>query len=314
VNSKTKIIMNSKLKILPLILGVTALLFCLAATSCKGKTKGEVTRDKEESVSPDEQTMEQIKSAEKVFNALPTPLEVAQLIKEAGAKFDATLLNPVENKSNYTTSKSMALNLGVFVCDLSFASMYDETSLLVSYLEAAEDMATGLGILDAIDETTIERLEQNINNRDVIMEIVSETFLNSQAYLEDDEQHAVAATIIAGGFVEGLYISTNMVDMKTFKGNKLVGTIADQKMSVDDLIRLLETYNENTAIRELIGPIRELKTLYDKIERSSAPSSAQYNEKSGMTEITGAAKSEIKQDTFLAIKDKVAEIRNVYVK
>jgi len=160
VNSKTKIIINSKLKILPLILGVTALLFCLAATSCKGKTKGEVTRDKEESVSPDEQTMEQIKSAEKVFNALPTPLEVAQLIKEAGAKFDATLLNPVENKSNYTTSKSMALNLGVFVCDLSFASMYDETSLLVSYLEAAEDMATGLGILDAIDETTIERLNR----------------------------------------------------------------------------------------------------------------------------------------------------------
>ena len=44
---------------------------------------------------------------------------------EAGARFDATLLNPVENKSNYTTSKSMALNLGIFVCDLSFASMYE---------------------------------------------------------------------------------------------------------------------------------------------------------------------------------------------
>jgi len=308
------IIMNSKLKILPLILGVTALSICLAATSCKGKTKGEGSKDKEETVSADEQTMEQIKSAEKVFNALPTPLEVAQLIKEAGAKFDATLLNPVENKSNYTTSKSMALNLGIFVCDLSFASMYDETSLLVNYMEAAEDMATGLGILDAIDETTIERLEQNINNRDVIMEIVSETFLNSQAYLEDDEQHAVAATIITGGFIEGLYISTNMVDMKNFKGNKLVGTIADLKMSVDDLIRLLETYNDNSAIRELIGPIRELKTLFDRIERSTTPSSAQYDETTGVTEITGSARTELKTETFLTIKNKVAEIRNVYVK
>jgi hypothetical protein len=306
--------MNSKLRILPLILGVTALSICLVATSCKGKKKAEGTKEKQEVVSADEQTMEQIKTAEKVFNALPTPLEVAQLIKEAGAKFDATLLNPVENKSNYTTSKSMALNLGIYVCDLSFASMYDETSLLVNYMEAAEDMATGLGILDAIDETTVERLEQNINNRDVIMEIVSETFLNSQAYLEDDEQHAVAATIIAGGFVEGLFISTNMVDMKTFKSNKLVGTIADQKMSVDDLIRLLKTYNDNSAIQELIGPIRELKTLFDKIPRSSAPSSAEYDEKTGVTEITGAARSEIKQETFLAIKDKVAEIRNNYVK
>lgn len=306
--------MNSKLKVMPLILGVTALSICLVATSCKGKTKGEASKDQVETVSADEQTMEQIKSAEKVFNALPTPLEVAQLIKEAGATFDAGLLNPVENKSNYTTSKSMALNLGIFVCDLSFASMYDETSLLVKYMEAAEGMATGLGILDAIDETTIERLEQNINNRDVIMEIVSETFLNSQAYLEDDEQHAVAATIITGGFIEGLYISTNMVDMKKFKGNKLVGTIADQKMSVDDLIRLLETYNENTAIRELIEPIRGLKTLFDKIERSTTPSSAQLNETTGVTEISGSARTELKPETFLAIKDKVAEIRNLYVK
>jgi hypothetical protein len=314
VNSKTKIIMNSKLKILPLILGVSALSICLVATSCKGKTKGEGTKDTEETVSADEQTMEQIKNAEKVFNALPTPLEVSQLIKEAGAKFDATLLNPVENRSNYTTSKSMALNLGIYVCDLSFASMYDETSLLINYMEAAEDMATGLGIIDAIDETTIERLEQNINNRDVIMEIVSETFLNSQAYLEDDEQHAVAATIITGGFIEGLYISSNMVDMKDFKGNKLVGTIADQKMSVDDLIRLLETYNDNTAIRELLGPIRELKTLFDRIERSTTPSSAELDETTGVTEITGSARSELKPETFLTIKDKVAEIRNIYVK
>ncbi|HHU99334.1 MAG TPA: hypothetical protein PK005_00800 [Bacteroidales bacterium] len=305
--------MNSKLKILPLILGVTALAFCLVATSCKGKTRGDASRDKAEAVSPDEQTMEQIKNAEKVFNALPTPLEVAQLMKEAGARFDATLLNPVENKSNYTSSKSMALNLGTYVCDLSFASMYDETSLLVNYMEAAEDMATGLGILDAIDETTVERLEQNINNRDVIMEIVSETFLNSQAYLEDDEQHAVAATIIAGGFIEGLYISTRLVDMKNYKGNKLVQTIADQKMSVDDMIRLLETYTDNTAIRELLGPIHDLKAIFDKIERSTTPSNAQYNEKIGMTEITGAAKSDMKQEVFLEIRDKVAEIRNSYV-
>ncbi len=306
--------MNRKFKILPLILGVTALVVCMAATSCKGKTKGKEAKETEENISADEQTMEQIKSAEKVFNALPTPLEVAQLIKEAGARFDATLLNPVENKSNYTTSKSMALNLGIYVCDLSFASMYDETSLLVNYMESAEDMATGLGIIDAIDETTIEKLEQNINNRDVIMEIVSETFLNSQAYLEDDEQHAVAATIIAGGFLEGLYISTHMVDMKSFKGNKLVGTIADQKMSVDDLIRLLETYNDNTAIQELLGPIRELKTIFDKVERSSTPAATKYDSKTGVTEITGAAISEINQETFLAIKAKVAEIRNNFVK
>ncbi len=306
--------MNSKLKFIPLLLVVTLLAICVIAPSCKGRRGGTAVRDMEELFTPDEQTMEQIKTAERVFNALPTPLEVAHLIKEAGARFDATLLNPVENRNNYNTSKTMALNLGIYVCDLSFASMYDETSLLVNYMEAAKVMANGLGITEAIDGTTIERLEQNINNRDVIMEIVSETFLNSQAYLEDDEQHAVAATIITGGFIEGLYISTAMVDMKSFRGNKLVATIADQKMSVTDLIRLLETYRQNRAVDELLGPIRELKLLFDQIERTAEPVTAQYDKTSGMTDISGAVKTAIKQETFLAIRDKVTEIRNIYVK
>jgi len=80
------------------------------------------------------------------------------------------------------------------------------------------------------------------------------------------------------------------------------------------MIRLLETYNDNTAIQELLGPMRELKTLFDKIERSKTPSSTQYDKATGVTEITGSALSEMKPATFLAIKEKVSEIRNAYVK
>ncbi|MCK7534125.1 MAG: hypothetical protein MZV63_25420 [Marinilabiliales bacterium] len=104
----------------------------------RGGRKGEAVDNTGEKVSADAETVKHIKNAEKVFNALPTPLEIAHLIKGTGATFDETLLNPVENKSNYTTSKSMALNLGVFTCDLSFASMYDQTSMIINYMEAAE--------------------------------------------------------------------------------------------------------------------------------------------------------------------------------
>jgi hypothetical protein len=72
---------------------------------------------------------ENIKQAEKIFYTLPSPLESAMLIKSAGAVFDEDLLNPVDNTRNYNTNKSMALNLGIYTCDLSFASLYDQTSL-----------------------------------------------------------------------------------------------------------------------------------------------------------------------------------------
>ena len=44
-------------------------------------------------------------------------------------------------------------------------------------------MADGLGILDAIEQADIDKLEENIHNTDVIMDIVSQTYLNSNSYL-----------------------------------------------------------------------------------------------------------------------------------
>ena len=68
--------------------------------------------------------VEDIKQAEKIFNALPSPLESAMLIKSAGARFDDNLLNPIRNDNSYVTNKSMDFNLGIYTCDLRFASLY----------------------------------------------------------------------------------------------------------------------------------------------------------------------------------------------
>ena len=146
------------------------------------------------------------------------------LIKSAGARFEESLLNPVSSVNNYVTNKSMALNLGIYTCDLSFASLYEQTQLIVNYMNAAKKMADGLGILKAIEQSQIDRLEENINNSEVIMEIVSETFMNSNSYLEENGQPAIAAMVLVGGWVEGLYISTQLVDMKDFNGNKTCRT------------------------------------------------------------------------------------------
>ena len=206
-------------------------------TSCNSGGRGSKKAADSLDVSPDNAAIyDDIKKAEKIFYTLPSPLESAMLIKSAGALFDDRLLNPIENTKNYNTNKSMALNLGIYTCDLSFASLYDQTQLIINYMNAAKSMADGLGILDVIQQEDIDRLEENIHNTEVIMEIVSQTYLNSNSYLEDNNQPAIASMVLTGGWLEGLYISTQLVDMKDFNGNKLVGRIIDQKLSIDILI------------------------------------------------------------------------------
>ena len=257
---------------------------------------------------------DEIKQAEKIFNALPSPLESAMLIKSAGARFNETLLNPIGNVNNYVTNKSMALNLGIYTCDLSFASLYEQTQLIIDYMNAAKKMADGLGILKAIDQSTIDKLEENINNSEVIMEIVSETFMNSNSYLEDNGQPAVAAMVLVGGWFEGLYISTQLVDMHDFNGNKLVGRIIDQKLSIGILLNLLQSSKGNPAVDELVIQVNKLKIVFDKISITTSKIRPVFDKTSNTTMLKSDVKTDMTPEVFKELATTVAEIRSTFVK
>ena len=104
---------------------------------------------------PNDEMMEEFAKSKLIFYSLPSPLETAMLIKRSGASFNEELLNPLENIDKYTTNKKMALNLGVYSADLSYTSLFDQTQSSIKYMANAKRLADGLGILDAIDESTI---------------------------------------------------------------------------------------------------------------------------------------------------------------
>jgi hypothetical protein len=113
--------------------GILMVVFLFAALliGCKGGPKAEKEEVSVDVPKDNAAVYEDIKQAEKIFQALPSPLESAMLIKSAGARFDPALLNNIKNVNIYVTNKSMALNLGIYTCDLSFASMYEQTQLII---------------------------------------------------------------------------------------------------------------------------------------------------------------------------------------
>lgn len=304
--------MNEKYRVSSGIILVLILVISLF-TGCKGGKKAPQEEIPVTSPQDNAAVLQDIKKAEKIFNALPSPLESAQLIKSAGAKFNGALLNPVKNQTSYVTNKAMALNLGVYTCDLSFASLYEQTNLLLDYMNAAKKMADGLGILDAISQEDIDKLEENINNSEVIMDVVSQTFMNSNSYLEDNGQPATAAMVLVGGWIEGLYISTQMVEMKEFDGNKLVSRIIDQKLSIDILMDLLNSSKGNPAVDELVVQVAKLKAVFDKINIKSSPVRTEYDQASNTTVLKSEVQTDMTPPVFQELAKIVAEIRNSFV-
>ena len=303
----------------PLLFGrIFLLLFLMLGMILTGcnlgkKSEGEGSGDFEASGTLDTETQEQLNTAKRIFYALPSPLETAMLIKNAGAAYNEELMNPVSNSSKYITSKSKALNLGIYSTDLSYASLFDQSQATLDYVGAAKEMADGLNILDAINEETVTQLEEQINNRDAIIDIISETLMNSSAFLKENDLEGTASVVLVGGWIEGLYIATNLVNENDLEDNKLVERIVDQKLSLDIIVNLLESSPEDADAQAVLEDVKALKTIFDKITIDQGEVTAVEDPETNVTTLKSESSIKITNRVFTELKTKVIEIRNSYI-
>ncbi|MBN2274561.1 MAG: hypothetical protein JXR41_03945 [Bacteroidales bacterium] len=288
-----------------------------ACKSDKSKEKGkEVSLD---DFISGEDIFDDIDKAKKIFYSLPSPLETAMLIKSAGADYNEQLLNSLSNVDKYTTNKSMALNLGIYTTDLSFCSLFDQTQTSLNYMDATRKLAEAMDIKDAIDQETLTRLEENLNNRDVVMDIISETFLNSSSYLKENERQAVAAIVLVGGWVEGLYLATQLVGEQSLEGNKLVDRIAEQKLSFSIVDRMLEDNKvnergeQNADIVELMNELQALRSAYSKIIVQTSAVKVEPDQESNVTTLKSQTKITVTPEAFNELREAVDALRTNFI-
>ena len=180
-------------------------------------------------------------------------------------------------------------------------------------------MAEGLDITDAINKETMEKLEMNLNNREVVMDIISETFLNSSAYLKENERQDVAAIVLVGGWVEGLYIASELVGEKSIKNNKLADRILEQKLSFNIVQRMLDDNKssaegiENVDIVNLIGQIEDLKLAFDKVKVETTVPVVEGENTEGVAQVKSKTTVSVSPDDFKLLQSEIKKLRNSFI-
>jgi len=296
----------TKIILVVFLLGTTSFYF-----ACQSESKNDVNNEVEQDLENEGALSDELNKTKQVFYSLPSPIETALLLKRAGAKFNEEYLNPVDNISKYTTQKLMALNLGVYSADLSFVSMFDQSQLSVKYLSATKKLADELGILNAVDQSIFERMDSNIDNTDSLMEIISETFMNSDSFLKENDRTEIAGILLVGGWVEGLYIATQIAK-STDSNSEIIDRIIDQRLSLSTLISLLEEYPKNEDVKEILNELKEIKVLYDKINIAASKVEA-VTDSSGKTVIKSTSKASYSQEDIDALFEKAIALRNSIV-
>jgi hypothetical protein len=238
--------------------------------------------------------------AKTVLNAIPSPVETVALLKSAGAKYNPKYLNPIENVSNYSTAATKALNLGVYGCDLSFTSIFDQTQESMLYLRCANTLSNELGIMGVFDENTSARLEANQNDKDSLLSIISQSFFTADTYLNNNGQPGISTLIVAGGWIEGLSIATKVA--ADTKKEEVSTQIIQQQTSLDNLIKLLELQvAESDDVKKMLTQLKDLKKVFETVGISASDS-------------TASTAAKVSAEQLKLISDKANEIRDKMIK
>lgn len=253
-------------------------------------------------------------NTQKVFYSVPSPIEMATLLQKAGAKYDRQALNDVENVSKYSSNTSKALNLGVFGADLTYTSVFDQTTESMLFLKASKSLADGLGISDAFKKETIERIEANVNAKDSMMAIISETFTETDTYLQENDRANVSALVVAGGWIEGLYLACKVAKTAP-KADDIKTRIAEQKLSLENLLGILGAYPDDAAIADISKDLLSLKEVFSSVTVNTDNTTMSTNQSTGVVTIgSDDSKPTLSPEQFEKISVKVEEIRNKIVK
>jgi hypothetical protein len=246
-------------------------------------------------------------NAQKVFYALPSPIETADLLKKAGATYNKDYLNSLDNSTKYNTSAGRALNLGVYGTDLSFTTIFDASSESLLYLKKVNTLASNLGISEAFGENTMDRMQANSNNRDSLLSIISDAYWTADAYLQDNQRPSTSALIVAGGWIEGLYIATRISQSKN--SAEINVRIAEQKLSLDNLIGLMTEQKKDQDVAMILSDLIDLRDSFAKIKTSAGQSATSTDPNTKVTTVGGGAKFDVTKEDISEISKKAEAIR-----
>ncbi len=208
-----------------------------------------------------EMTEEDLAQADAMIKNMPSPIEMAILVKHAGGEYNPALLNDVKNIDNYLTNGKKTVNMGVYSSDVGYTSLYKQTQETVFYLDNVRKLSDGIGLSDAFDKSMFERVESNIENRDSLLQILSASYDLANQYLKENNRMNTSVLMIAGGWVESMYLAANLGEEGQRPEDIIALRILEQEVVLDKLVTSMGMIEDDPLVAEFGGKLKELSDV-----------------------------------------------------
>lgn len=296
-------------KRLDTLVAIFCLLFIVFSGCKDGERLNDEDTDQPAEVEIDSTASTLVKFDNTIFS-VPSPYQIAYLIREMDLDFNKEFLNPLNRSTNYTNNFKKALNLGIYGADLGYLNIYEQTPNAIQYFSIIKKFAYELGISSAFNATIIKRVDKNMGKKDSLMYIISHAYREADTYLKNNARPEISALILAGGWAESLHIMTQitLVDQSQVE---IINRVGEQKHPLDNLIKVLSPYyNESAEFAELLDGLIDLAYEFDGIEYLYTYAEPEVDPENKITIVNSKSEIVISEEQLQTISEKIKVIRN----
>lgn len=245
--------------------------------------------------------------------SIPSPIQLGRVIQKSGAPYNQDILNDPTASEGYIDLATQSLNLGIYGADLGYCALYDKQQESLGFMKSAQKLSDVLGISDAFDVETIKAIQRNLDNKDSLLYLISNSYRKADDYLQTSDRKQIGALVIVGGWIESLHFAGILG-----KGNKsadVVEMIGMQKHTINTILdKMLERYIVEPGVEEIYNDLDEIRMVFEKVNIKYEYVAPVTDKEKKTTTLKSKTTVEISDEVFNEIVEKIEVFRTKVTK
>lgn len=282
------------------------------AFSCKHVTKEKDSSAPVFSTYKSDTVKKQDQVKNEIFYGILTPVEICNIFNRLGIPYNNATLNPTSNRDLYLSISQASINTGIYGVDFGYLKVFGIGQQMIDYMVTIREMSNKLGIPDNYLNEPIKKIQGDISEPDTILYLMNDAYTKMETHLREGGRESTAGLMVMGGWVEAMFIATQLVYNPDKLDSEVIQKIAQQKYTLTTLLSFLKNYYDDPVVVYYSKKLKYLKNYFDSFDIYFKKGDLEIDTAKQVFRSSGS-KMTVTVETLNKIKDYVARLRTEMV-
>lgn len=248
-------------------------------------------------------------SLKEIYYGLMTPVEVCNIFERLNLSYNDTIINSTENANLYMTSYKAAMNLGIYGVDMGYMKLFGVNRQAVDYFLTIAELSERLNLPEELLADAIRNIDRSMSNPDSLTRVMTRTFQNINNRLHSEGSDGTIGLMMMAGWVESMYLSTQLAYDPLNPDPQVIEKIAQQKYSLISLLSYMKNYYDDPMVVFYTKKLKYLNRWFDTFDIYYKKGDVSVDTVKQVIYTTGSEMT-VTVETLNQIKEYIARLRN----